>query len=55
MRNFLTFLCALVLLSSCASNRNTTSQNLDPDKGKSERQIRDEITGQLSLFDDEDL
>ena len=32
MRNFLTFLCALVLLSSCASNRNTTSQNLNPDK-----------------------
>ena len=30
-------------------------ENLDPDKGKSERQIRDEITGQLSLFDDEDL
>ena len=32
MRNFLTILCALVLLSSCASNRNTTSQNLNPDK-----------------------
>ena len=30
-------------------------ENLDPDKGKSERQIRDGITGQLSLFDDEDL
>ena len=32
MRHFLTILCALVLLSSCASNRNTTSQNLKPDK-----------------------
>ncbi len=29
-------------------------QNLDPDAGKSERQIIDEITGQLSLFGDED-
>ena len=28
-------------------------ENLDPDAGKSEQQIRDEITGQLRLFDDE--
>ena len=29
-------------------------ENLDPDAGKSERQLRDEITGQLSLFPDEE-
>ena len=29
------------------------TEDLDPDKGKSEQQIRDEITGQLNLFDDE--
>ena len=28
-------------------------EDLDPDAGKSEQQIRDEITGQLRLFDDE--
>ena len=27
--------------------------NLDPDAGKSERQVRDEITGQLNLFPDD--
>ncbi len=27
------------------------TENLDPDAGKSEQQVRDEITGQLSLFD----
>ena len=30
-------------------------ENLDPDKGKSQQQVIDEITGQLSLFSDEDL
>ena len=30
-------------------------ENLDPDAGKSEQQVRDELTGQLRLFDDEDL
>ena len=30
-------------------------ENLDPDAGKSEEQVRDEITGQLNLFDDEDF
>ena len=29
-------------------------ENLDPDAGKSEQQVRDELTGQLRLFDDED-
>ena len=29
-------------------------ENLDPDVGKSEQQVRDELTGQLRLFDDED-
>ena len=28
-------------------------ENLDPDRGKSEQQVRDELTGQLRLFDDE--
>ena len=28
-------------------------ENLDPDAGKSEQQVRDELTGQLRLFDDE--
>ncbi len=30
-------------------------EDLDPDKGKSQQQVIDEITGQLSLFSDEDL
>ena len=29
-------------------------ENLDPDAGKSEQQVRDELTGQLRLFDDEE-
>ena len=29
-------------------------EDLDPDAGKSEEQVRDELTGQLRLFDDED-
>ena len=28
-------------------------ENLDPDAGKSEQQVRDELTGQLRLFPDE--
>ena len=31
-----------------------SEEDLDPDAGKSEQQIRDELTGQLRLFDDED-
>ena len=31
-----------------------SEENLDPDAGKSEQQVRDELTGQLRLFDDED-
>ena len=30
-------------------------EDLDPDKGKSQQQVIDEITGQLSLFSDEDM
>ena len=30
-------------------------ENLDPDAGKSEEQVRDELTGQLNLFDNEDF
>ena len=29
-------------------------EDLDPDAGKSEQQVRDELTGQLRLFDDEE-
>ncbi len=31
-----------------------TEENLDPDAGKSEQQVRDELTGQLRLFDDDE-
>ncbi|MBO4719241.1 MAG: DNA gyrase/topoisomerase IV subunit A [Prevotella sp.] len=34
-------------------NPEETDENLDPDAGKSEEQVRDELTGQLRLFDDE--
>jgi topoisomerase-4 subunit A len=30
------------------------NEDLDPDAGKSEQQVRDELTGQLRLFDDEE-
>ena len=30
-------------------------EDLDPDAGKSEQQVRDELTGQLNLFDDENF
>lgn len=30
-------------------------ENLDPDKGKSQQQVIDEITGQLNLFSEEDM
>jgi topoisomerase-4 subunit A len=29
-------------------------ENLDPDAGKSQQQVIDEMTGQLSLFNDND-
>ena len=31
----------------------TENENLDPDAGKSQQQVIDEITGQLNLFGDE--
>ena len=34
-------------------NPEFTDEDLDPDAGKSEDQVRDELTGQLRLFDDE--
>jgi len=38
-------------------NENDTNdqeeEDLDPDAGKSEQQVRDELTGQLRLFDDD--
>ena len=35
------------------SDSTEDSENLDPDAGKSQQQIIDEITGQLNLFDDD--
>jgi len=32
---------------------NDSEEDVDPDAGKSEQQVRDELTGQLRLFDDE--
>lgn len=55
MRHFLTFLCALVLLSSCAASRNSSSQNLNPnqvftvteeDIARETRQINKALSGQ---------
>ena len=34
---------------------NEETEDLDPDAGKSEEQVRDELTGQLNLFDNEDF
>jgi topoisomerase-4 subunit A len=36
-------------------NENEEIEDLDPDAGKSEEQVRDELTGQLNLFDNEDF
>ena len=36
-------------------NESEETENLDPDAGKSEEQVRDELTGQLNLFDNEDF
>ena len=33
---------------------NEQPENLDPDAGKSQQQVIDEITGQLNLFPDDD-
>ena len=38
---------------SSASASLLPEENLDPDAGKSERQVRDEILGQLNLFPDD--
>ena len=36
-------------------NEVAEEENLDPDAGKSRQQVIDEITGQLSLFTDDDM
>ena len=41
--------------SLSAESAEPLEENLDPDAGKSEEQVRDEITGQLNLFDNEDF
>lgn len=38
-----------------AATEPAAPENLDPDAGKSQQQVVDEITGQLNLFSDEDL
>ena len=40
--------------TSETASKSEPAENLDPDAGKSQQQIIDEITGQLSLFDDDD-
>ena len=39
--------------SDNSENSDDPEEDLDPDSGKSEQQVRDEMTGQLRLFDDE--
>ena len=41
--------------SSGDTSLDDEEEDLDPDAGKSEQQVRDELTGQLRLFDDEDV
>lgn len=40
---------------STSSKAKETTENLDPDAGKSQQQIIDELTGQTSLFDDKNF
>ena len=42
------------LEDSETSEAQEPEEDLDPDAGKSEQQVRDELTGQLRLFDDEE-
>ena len=37
-----------------SNETNASEENLDPDAGKSQQQVIDEITGQLSLFSEDD-
>ena len=41
--------------SSNTDEGSEEEENLDPDAGKSEQQVRDELIGQLNLFDNEDF
>ena len=41
--------------SQLATLNSQLEEDLDPDAGKSEEQVRDELTGQLNLFGDEDF
>lgn len=38
-----------------SQNTNAPEENLDPDAGKSEQQVIDELTGQTNLFTDDDF
>ena len=38
-----------------SQNTNESDENLDPDAGKSEQQVIDELTGQTNLFTDDDF
>ena len=39
--------------SEYSDDSNDSEEDIDPDARKSEQQVRDEMTGQLRLFDDE--
>ena len=39
--------------SEYSGKSDDSEEDIDPDAGKSEQQVRDELTGQLRLFDDE--
>ena len=43
------------IASPSADSAEDLDEDLDPDAGKSEAQVRDELTGQLNLFDNEDF
>lgn len=41
--------------NTSSQNTNEPEENLDPDAGKSEQQVIDELTGQTNLFTDDDF
>lgn len=41
--------------NTSSQNTNAPEENLDPDAGKSEQQVIDELTGQTNLFTDDDF
>ncbi|MFW5484340.1 MAG: hypothetical protein ACOCO4_08410, partial [Segatella copri] len=41
--------------SNASSSSEVSEENLDPDAGKSEQQVIDELTGQTNLFSEKDF